>query len=106
MRFLNLFGNKIFSLILTFLVGQNITDTLCGTKALYKEDYKRIKMGRDKWGDFDLLFGAAGNGSKIIEIPVHYMARKADLSKMKTLSHGLHLVRVCARGFKELILGL
>jgi len=104
MRFLNLLGNKVFGLVMTFLTGQHITDTLCGTKALYREDYKRIEMGRDKWGDFDLLFGAAASGSKIIEIPVHYMARKADLSKMKTFSHGLHLAKVCVRGFRELVL--
>ncbi|MDD4957444.1 MAG: glycosyltransferase [Candidatus Omnitrophica bacterium] len=106
MRFLNLLGNKVFGLILTYLTGQHITDTLCGTKALYKKDYLRIEMGRDKWGDFDLLFGAVHNGSKIIEVPVHYQARRAGVSKMKTLQHGLHLMRVCFRGFTELVLGL
>jgi len=104
MKLPNLLGNKIFSFIMTFLTGQRLTDTLCGTKALYKKDYKRMKMGVDKWGDFDLLFGAAKNGDKISEIPVHYMSRKADLSKMKSLSHGIHLLKVCIRGFKELVL--
>jgi glycosyltransferase involved in cell wall biosynthesis len=104
MRFLNLLGNKAFGLIMTFLVGQNITDTLCGTKALYKKDFKYIKMGADKWGDFDLLFGIAKLGGIIVEMPVHYMARKSGKSKMKTLQHGIHLLRACFRGFKELIL--
>ncbi|HNX91460.1 MAG TPA: glycosyltransferase family 2 protein, partial [Candidatus Omnitrophota bacterium] len=106
MKLANLFGNKIFSFIMTFLTGQNLTDTLCGTKALYKKDYKRIKMGVDKWGDFDLLFGAAKNGSRILEVPVHYMSRTAGTSKMKALSHGIHLMKVCFRGFKELVLEL
>ncbi|MBF0216185.1 MAG: glycosyltransferase [Candidatus Omnitrophica bacterium] len=106
MKKLNLLGNKFFSGVMTFLTGQQLTDTLCGTKALYKKDYKRIKMGVDKWGDFDLLFGAAKNGDKILEVPVHYKSRKAGVSKMKTLSHGIHLTKVCIRGFKELILGL
>ncbi|MDB4349597.1 bifunctional class I SAM-dependent methyltransferase/glycosyltransferase family 2 protein [Omnitrophica bacterium] len=103
MRFLNLFGNKLFALIMTFITKQHLTDTLCGTKALYKKDYKHIKMGKDKWGDFDLLFGAAKLGSRLVEVPVHYMARKAGQSKMKTLRHGLHLLRVCFWGFKELV---
>ncbi len=104
MRFLNLLGNKIFGLILSFIVGQNLTDTLCGTKALYKKDYRYIEMGRDKWGDFDLIFGAAKLGSTIMEVPVHYMTRKAGESKMRTIRHSFHLLNVCFRGFGELIL--
>ena len=104
MKFLNLLGNKIFGRILSFIMDQDITDTLCGTKALYKKDYRYIKMGRDRWGDFDLLFGAAKLRSTIMEVPVHYMTRKAGESKMKTFRHGFHLLNVCFRGFGELIL--
>ncbi|MCM8789824.1 MAG: glycosyltransferase [Candidatus Omnitrophica bacterium] len=104
MRFWNLLGNKIFSLILTFITGQHLTDTLCGTKAMYKKDFQYIKMGIDKWGDFDLLFGAARLGNKIMEIPVHYAARRSGESKMKTFRHGLHLLKGCFRGFKEVVL--
>ena len=104
MRFLNLLGNKIFALIMTFISKQHLTDTLCGTKALYKKDYRYIKMGQDKWGDFDLLFGAAKLGNKIMEMPVHYMSRKTGESKMKSFKHGFHLLWVCFKGFKELVL--
>ncbi len=104
MRFLNLLGNKIFGLMMTFITHQELSDTLCGTKALYKKDYKFIKMGIDKWGDFDLLFGAAKLGNKIMEVPVHYLRRQSGHSKMKTFRHGLHLLAACVRGFRELIL--
>jgi hypothetical protein len=104
MRFANLLGNKMFGLIMTFIAQQHLTDTLCGTKALYKNDYRHIQMGIDRWGDFDLLFGAAKLGCRIAEIPVHYMARQAGESKMKTLKHGLHLLGACMRGFRELVL--
>ncbi|HTY23099.1 MAG TPA: glycosyltransferase, partial [Desulfomonilaceae bacterium] len=40
MRFLNLVGNRIFSLCFSFLLGQNIKDTLCGTKVLWKDQYE------------------------------------------------------------------
>ncbi len=36
MRFLNILGNKFFSLVFTWLLGQPIKDTLCGTKVLWK----------------------------------------------------------------------
>lgn len=104
MRFLNLLGNKVFSLILSFITGQTLTDTLCGTKAFYKKDLGQMQLGLDKWGDYDLLFGAAKMGHRIMEIPVHYKARTAGESKMKTFRHGLHLLHACWRGFLELIL--
>ncbi len=104
MRFLNLLGNKFFSFLMTFIVGQQLTDTLCGTKALYKKDYQYITMGRDKWGDFDLLFGAAKLGCRIMEVPVHYKNRTQGESKMKAFRHALLLLCVCWKGFYELIL--
>ncbi len=104
MRFANMIGNKIFALIMTFMAGQDLTDTLCGTKALYKRDYRHIEMGLDKWGDFDLLFGALKLESKICEMPVHYKARVTGESKMKSFRHGLHLLKACFRGFRELVL--
>lgn len=103
MRTANLLGNKIFGLIMTFITQQHLTDTLCGTKALLKKDYGRMTWGKDKWGDFDLLFGAAKIGSKIAEVPVHYLSRKSGESKMKAFRHGLHLLSACLRGFRELV---
>ncbi len=103
MRFANEVGNKLFCLLMSFITNQTLTDTLCGTKALYKKDYELIEMGLDKWGDFDLLFGAAKTGSKILEIPVHYQSRVAGKSKMKSFQHGLHLLKACIRGFRELV---
>ena len=50
MRMLNHLGNKMFGLILTFITQQHLTDTLCGTKALFKEDFKRMTWGKDPWG--------------------------------------------------------
>ena len=38
MRFLNLVGNKFFSLAFSWLLGQSVKDTLCGTKVLWAAD--------------------------------------------------------------------
>jgi len=98
MRTINLWGNQFFSMIMSWLLGQHVSDTLCGTKALFKEDYLKIKMGKDKWGDYDLLFGAAKLNLKIAEVPIHYGQRLQGLSKMKTFRHGLLLIRMCFWG--------
>lgn len=103
MRTLNLFGNKLFGLMMTFITGQNLTDTLCGTKAFYRWDYKYFDKGMDRWGDFDLLFSAARMGLKILEVPVHYKERRSGKSKMKTFRHAFHLLRVMFEGFHRMV---
>jgi ubiquinone/menaquinone biosynthesis C-methylase UbiE/glycosyltransferase involved in cell wall biosynthesis len=108
MRSANLFGNKVFSLIFTWLLDQRIKDTLCGTKVLLKKDYEKIKRGRsyfgdfDPFGDFDLLFGAARLGLKIVEVPVRYRRRTAGESKVRVIKHGWLLARMSLIGFHKL----
>ncbi|HET7098874.1 MAG TPA: glycosyltransferase [Patescibacteria group bacterium] len=102
MRQLNLIGNLVFGWIFSWVLNQRITDTLCGTKALLKKDYLKIKMGGESWGDFDLLFGAAENKLKIVDMPVHYMRRVAGKSKMKAFQHGLVLAKMCFVGWWRL----
>jgi glycosyltransferase involved in cell wall biosynthesis/SAM-dependent methyltransferase len=100
MRFLNLCGNKGFSLAFTWLLGQPVKDTLCGTKVLYRRDYERIAANRayfgdfDPFGDFDLLFGAARLKLAIVDMPVRYARRTTGVSKVRLVSHGMLLVRM------------
>jgi hypothetical protein len=81
MRALNLVANHLFSVMFSYLLNQRYTDTLCGTKVLLREDYRRIAAGRgyfgefDPFGDFDLIFGAAKLNLKTAEVPIRYAAR-------------------------------
>jgi ubiquinone/menaquinone biosynthesis C-methylase UbiE len=109
MRFLNLLGNKFFALLLTRLLGQPIKDTLCGTKALYRSDYDRIARGRayfgdfDPFGDFDLLFGAAKQNLKIVEVPIRYRQRIYGTTNISRFTHGWLLVQMCVRAAHKLL---
>ncbi len=100
MRFLNMIANKLFSIVLTYLLGQYLKDTLCGTKVLWKEDYQKIVAGRryfgdfDPFGDFDLLFGAAKLNLKIVEIPVQYKARTYGSTQISRFRHGWLLIQM------------
>ncbi len=100
MRFLNLLGNRFFSITFTFLLGQRIKDTLCGTKVLLRSDYEKIAANRsyfgdfDPFGDFDLIFGAAKLNLKIMEIPIHYRARTYGTTNISRFRHGLLLLRM------------
>jgi SAM-dependent methyltransferase len=108
MRFLNLIGNKFFSMMFSWLLGQSIRDTLCGTKALWKQDYQRIAAGRsyfgdfDPFGDFDLLFGAAKLNLKILEVPIRYRARVYGETNISRWSHGLLLLRMVVFAAKRI----
>jgi len=100
MRFLNLLGNKFFSMVFGYLLEQPIRDTLCGTKVLWREDYENIAAGRsyfgelDPFGDFDLLFGAARLNLKIVEIPVKYRERTYGRTQIQRFRHGWLLLRM------------
>lgn len=108
MRFLNMLGNKVFSIIFTWLLEQPIKDTLCGTKVLFKRDYERIKANRayfgdfDPFGDFDLLFGAARLNLKIAELPIRYRARTYGDIKIERWKHGMLLLRMSWIAVKKL----
>lgn len=102
MRFANLIGNKFFSWAFSWLLGQPIRDTLCGTKVLKKSDYQRIAANRayfgdfDPFGDFDLLFGAAKLDLKILEVPIRYRARRYGETNISRWSHGWLLLKMVA----------
>jgi ubiquinone/menaquinone biosynthesis C-methylase UbiE len=100
MRYLNLLGNKFFSLAFTWLLGQPIKDTLCGTKAIAKSDYDLIASRRDyfgefdPFGDFDLLFGAAFQNLKIVEMPIRYRQRIYGETNIDRWRHGWLLLKM------------
>ena len=108
----NMLGNKFFSVAFTYLLGQRVKDTLCGTKVLWRSDWERIRpmLGswgiEDRWGDYELLFGAAKLNLKILDLPVHYQERIYGSTKMtKVFRNGLVMLRMCWHGFLKLKLG-
>jgi glycosyltransferase involved in cell wall biosynthesis len=108
MRFLNFLGNKFFSIAFSWLLGQNVKDTLCGTKVLSRADYDTIAANRayfgdfDPFGDFDLIFGAAKLDLKIVDMPVRYHERIYGQTNIQRWSHGMLLLRMFAFALRRL----
>ena len=100
MRSLNFLANKFFGWFFSYLLGQRLKDTLCGTKVLFKRDYEAIQRNRryfgdfDPFGDFDLLFGAAKLNLKISEIIVRYKEREYGSTQISRFKHGWLLVKM------------
>jgi SAM-dependent methyltransferase len=100
MPFLNLIGNHFFSGAFSWILGQPVKDTLCGTKVLWAKDYRSIAANRayfgefDPFGDFDLLFGAAKMSLKISDVPVRYRERVYGSTNIQRWRHGVLLMRM------------
>ena len=108
MRFLNLCANHFFGHAFSFLIGQRVKDTLCGTKVLLRADYEKIARGRgyfgefDPFGDFDLLFGAAKLGLKIQDLPIRYRDRTYGATNISRFRHGWLLLKMCGHALFRL----
>lgn len=102
MQFLNVYGNKFFSMMFTWLLERPFKDTLCGTKVIFRDDYDRLCTNRkffgdfDPFGDFDLIFGAFKLNLKIVEIPIRYRERTYGSTNISRFSHGLILLKMVA----------
>ncbi|MBU1627962.1 glycosyltransferase [bacterium] len=102
MRFLNLLGNRFFAALFSYLLGQRVRDTLCGTKVLWREDYEEISRNRsyfgdfDPFGDFDLLFGAARLNLKIADLPIRYGERTYGTTNISRFRDGILLFKMSA----------
>ena len=98
MRFINLLGNKFFALAFSFVLGQRFKDTLCGTKVISRTNYSQLAANRsyfgefDPFGDFDLIFGAARMGLKIVEVPITYRERTYGETNISRWRHGAILL--------------
>lgn len=108
MRFLNVLGNKFFSVAFTYLLEQRFKDTLCGTKVMFRRDYLNLVANRsyfgnfDPFGDFDLLFGAAKLNLKIVEVPIRYRERVYGDTNISRFRHGFILLKMCIYAFRKI----
>jgi hypothetical protein len=102
MQGLNFIGNKVFSLAFSWILGQPVKDTLCGTKAFWRNDYELIAANRsyfgdfDPFGDYDLIFGAAKLNRKILDLPIRYRERTYGATNISRWTHGMLLFRMVA----------
>lgn len=105
MDFLSLVANKFFGSLISWITGQTVTDSLCGTKVLWRNDYhnilaQRTRLGSfDPFGDFDLLFGASLLNLKIINVPIHYKRRTYGKTNICRFKDVWFLLLSCGKAF-------
>jgi len=101
MKWLHIPGNRMFALFLSLLVGTYLTDSLCGFKAFKRKALPVEQLKENSWMDFELLIKAKRNNLRIKEVPIHYKARKAGASKMKTFKHGYKMLMMLLKTLKR-----
>lgn len=105
MRRLNTIGNKVFQFLIASVVGQDLSDSLCGTKVFKKSNlnklyyWQNLLSSNDPFGDFDLIFSSAYAGDKILEYPVHYRARVYGDTQISRFKDGFKLIKYFLESF-------
>jgi hypothetical protein len=99
---LNRVGVSFFANLLSWIMQRRITDPFCGTKVFLRKHRQHFEIRELLWGDWDLFFTAAKLRLKMVELPVHYKARKAGVSKMRPLRHGLKLLQAAMAGLRSI----
>lgn len=108
MQFINILGNKFFSILYSWILGQPVKDTLCGTKALWRKHYQQMEKNgffpdsRDPFGDFSLLVGAARLHLKIVDLPVRYFERTYGSTNIKRFTNAVELFLLSLTAIKIL----
>lgn len=98
MQSFNKFGNWLFQFLISKLVSVKLTDSLCGTKVFKRSHIESINKWqknmyiKDPFCDFDLIFSAAYSSNKILELPVHYRARKYGTTNISRFRDGWKLI--------------
>lgn len=98
MRRINNVGNILFQFIISYIINQKLTDSLCGTKVFKRNlvdkiyEWQNVLRTKDPFGDFDLIFASAYFGNKILEYPVHYRTRIYGETQISRFKDGFKLI--------------
>lgn len=74
-------GVHLFSLMITILIGQRITDSSIGLRAIRVSALGRLRFMEERFGAAELLVEAHRRGLRLKEVPVTILPRKAGVSR-------------------------
>ncbi|RLE68297.1 MAG: glycosyltransferase family 2 protein [Thermoprotei archaeon] len=102
MPFLNRIGNRIFSLLATYIGCINITDSQTGYRAFKRDMFDKLNVNA-KGLEFEtkMTVRAAKHGYKIVEIPIEYRERVGK-SKLRPIRDGIKMFfALCSVAYSE-----
>lgn len=93
MPLINVFGNRILSLITKILLDIDISDTQCGLRAMRADSVRTVRIESHGMPfATEMLAKFKKMGARISEVPISYRARHGN-SKMRRFRDGLAILR-------------
>jgi len=91
---LKLLGNLIFNMSIMLLTRKSITDSQTGFRAMKKEVLKKLNLQSQGFEiETEITVKSLKNGFKFKEEPITVNRREHDISKVKTLSDGIKILK-------------
>lgn len=91
---LKLLGNLIFNVSIMLLTRKSITDSQTGFRAMKKEVLKKLNLQSQGFDiETEITVKSLKNGFKFKEEPITVNRREHDISKVKTLSDGIKILK-------------
>ena len=106
MRFFNLVGNHLFSIVWTPFTTMRKIDTLCGSKIFPRDlldSCPRDVINNDPFGDFSILAAAFHKGVPVRSLPVKYLARTYGNTNIHRWRHGFQLLYIFLLFLRSLV---
>jgi GT2 family glycosyltransferase len=87
-------GVRLFSAIISSLLGKRITDPSSGFRAFKMDKMKSIDLYEDQYHTSELIIEAVKKGLRVKEVPITILKRKYGKSKKgRNLVYGLHFAK-------------
>lgn len=88
-------GVRVFGLVVSVLLGQRVTDSSNGLRAMRIDVPRTVRLAEDQYQSSEMLIGAVRCGFRYAELPVTVRKRTAGESKKAhNVLYGLHYLRV------------
>lgn len=93
-------GVTVFTWIINFVTGANVTDCSSGYKAFSRVALNRIELFEDQFQSAEVIVVSAKAGLKIKEVPITMSARQAGTTKKGgTLRYGYNFFKVLVKSW-------
>ncbi len=91
-------GVLVFGKLISWLIGQHLTDTSNGYRAIRAEILKRVHLEQEQYQTAELIISAAHAGARITEVPTVWHPRASGHSKKgSNATFAFHYAFVIAR---------
>lgn len=92
--FIRTLGNFLLTLATSIAVGQKISDSLAGFKAIRREKFRKLKLSERHFGyEAETVIKSIRMHYRLVEIPVSYTRRNTGISQVSPFKDGVLILK-------------